>query len=319
MTVYTPADEQRLLAIRKTIIVAVASDDVLMEGLVLKGGNALDIVYELGERSSLDIDFSMARGFEGIDEQAEMQARLFRALRDRFDSLAPTGYIVFDERFEQRPRIRSGQKPEAGLTLWGGYNATFKLIAKDVYRALGGQPGVAPGGTVLEAMRRQAQVTGPGSERVFYIEISKFEYTEGRVLHNIEGYDCYVYTPAMIAAEKLRAICQQLPEYALRKNPAPRPRDFFDIHTIATRANCDITAPEHRDLVTNMFAAKQVPLHYLERIGADEVRAFHAQEWPAVQNAVRGTTQPFDVYFAFVVETARRLLATLSGSTVPAA
>lgn len=325
VSTYTPADEQQLLAIRKTIIVAIASDDVLMERLTLKGGNALDIVYRLGERSSLDVDFSMAHSFEGIDDMAEMRTRLFRALRDRFDSLKPTGYVVFDEKLEQRPRTQPGQKPEAGLTLWGGYNATFKLIAKDVDVAVRKRveqrikkkfDRAPTDAELLRARQAEAQVTGSGSERVFYIEISKFEYTEGRVLRTVEDYDCYVYTPAMIAAEKLRAVCQQLPAYELRKHPAPRPRDFYDIHTIATRAGCDLAAPDHRALVVQMFAAKHVPLRLLGQLDADDVRAFHAQEWPAVQNAVRGTTRPFDFYLDFVVATARRLLTELEASGV---
>lgn len=308
MTAYTPADEQRLLEIRKTIIVAIASDDELMERLILKGGNALDIVYKLGERASLDVDFSMARDFADVDDLAEMQGRLFRALRDRFDSL---GYVVFDEKIVERPPVKPGQRPGVGITIWGGYNATFKLISKERYRELGGQPGVVPESKVLNALRMQSQVTGPDSERSFIIEISKFEYTEGRVMRSVDNYDCYVYTPAMIAAEKLRALCQQLPEYTLRRNPAPRPRDFFDIHTIATRASCDITAAEHHDLVANMFHVKKVPLELLARIGSDENRAFHAQQWTAVTNAVRGRTEPFDFYFDFGVDVAQRLLAAM--------
>ena len=319
MTTYTLDDEDRLLTIRKTIIVAIASDDVLMERLVLKGGNALDIIYKLGERSSLDVDFSMSRGLEGVDELDEIRSRLFRALRDRFDSL---GYVVFDEKFEERPRPKPGQEPGVGITLWGGYNATFKLIAKDVdkkgreeianrtRKKFKREPTVED---FLLARRNRAQVTGTGagSERVFYIEISKFEYTEGRVLQNVEQFDCYVYTPAMIAAEKLRAICQQLPEYELRKNPAPRPRDFFDIHTIATLADCDLVAPEHHKLVRNMFQTKDVPLDLLLSIGSDDVRAFHAQQWGSVTNSVRGSTESFDFYFDFVAGIAPRLREAL--------
>jgi len=44
--------------IRRTAIIAMFSDDVLMEQLVLKGGNALDLVHGLTALGSLDIDFS---------------------------------------------------------------------------------------------------------------------------------------------------------------------------------------------------------------------------------------------------------------------
>jgi hypothetical protein len=306
----TPADDE-LLEIRKTIIIAIASDEQLMERLVLKGGNALDIVYRIGERSSLDVDFSMAGDFRDEDELVAMRERLFSALRDRFDSL---GYAVFDEKLEHRPRDQGGP----GLTVWGGYNAVFKLIPRDRLLALGGTPGLAPTGTLLDAVRREARVSGPNSQRVFLIEISKFEYCEGRTQTEVEGFDCYVYTPAMIAAEKLRAICQQLPEYALRRHPAPRPRDFFDIHTIATRAGCDLAAPAHHDLVRQMFATKEVPLELIAQIGTDETRAFHAQQWSAVVDAVRGgAPEPFDFYFDFVVGEGRRVLEALGDIPAP--
>lgn len=85
--------------IRRIAITALFSDDMLLDRLVLKGGNALSLVYELTSRTSLDLDFSMANDF---DDFADARERIFRALRDRFDS---RGYVVFDERFEVRPKL----------------------------------------------------------------------------------------------------------------------------------------------------------------------------------------------------------------------
>ena len=45
--------------IRRLVVIAMFSDDVLMERLVLKGGNALELVHRLVDRGSLDIDLSM--------------------------------------------------------------------------------------------------------------------------------------------------------------------------------------------------------------------------------------------------------------------
>ena len=50
--------------IRRTAITALFSDDMLLDRLVLKGGNALSLVYELTSRTSLDLDFSMANAFD---------------------------------------------------------------------------------------------------------------------------------------------------------------------------------------------------------------------------------------------------------------
>ena len=43
--------------IKRLIIIALVSDDYLMETLVLKGGNALSVAYELSSRASFDLDF----------------------------------------------------------------------------------------------------------------------------------------------------------------------------------------------------------------------------------------------------------------------
>lgn len=45
--------------IRRLVIIALFSDDELMEKFVLKGGNALDVVYNIGTRSSVNIDLSI--------------------------------------------------------------------------------------------------------------------------------------------------------------------------------------------------------------------------------------------------------------------
>jgi predicted nucleotidyltransferase component of viral defense system len=68
-----------LLEIRKTIITAVESDDMLVDRLVLKGGNALEIVHRIGNRASLDLDYSMEGDF---DNPEIVGTRLLTALRD---------------------------------------------------------------------------------------------------------------------------------------------------------------------------------------------------------------------------------------------
>ena len=57
------SESDRLREIRRLAIIGMFSDDDLMETLVLKGGNALDIVYEVAQRASLDLDFSIEGSF----------------------------------------------------------------------------------------------------------------------------------------------------------------------------------------------------------------------------------------------------------------
>lgn len=70
-----------LAEIRKLVIIAMFSDDVLFKRLVLKGGNAISLVYGYGARGSLDVDFSIDGDFDDLEEATK---RINAALTDRF-------------------------------------------------------------------------------------------------------------------------------------------------------------------------------------------------------------------------------------------
>jgi hypothetical protein len=153
----------------------------------------------------------------------------------------------------------------------------------------------------------------PGQRTKFEIDISKHEFVVGKQSHEIDGYTVFVYSPPMLAIEKLRAVCQQMPEYGpvvKRTRPgSPRARDFLDLKTIIDFCHIDLATVENVALLTNIFAIKRVPLELLGKIGP--TREFHRQDWPAVQQTVRPGTvlAPFDDYFNFVVQLANQLLA----------
>ncbi len=142
--------------IRRVTIAALFSDDLLFEQLVLKGGNALSLVHGLTERTSLDLDFSMAADFVDIEDA---RRRLFFSVKDRFDAI---GYVVFDEVLEPKPRLdKADEKP-----WWGGYELRFKLIERGKYEVFKER---------IEKLRFNATVTGHAQERTFKVDLSKFE------------------------------------------------------------------------------------------------------------------------------------------------
>ena len=148
-----------------------------------------------------------------------LKRRIFQALTDRFDS---AGYVVFDESFEAKPKLDT---PDV-RPWWGGYELKFKLIDKGKYEALKHRQ---------EKMRIDALVVGPRQERTFIVDLSKHEYTVGKVARELDYYPIYVYTVEMTVIEKLRALCQQMPEYGLRgRRAGARARDFYDIHVVVT-------------------------------------------------------------------------------------
>jgi hypothetical protein len=275
-----------LAGIRRLIIIALFSDDELMERFVLKGGNALSLIHHIGERSSVDIDLSISDDF---DDPEDVGGRIRRALEGRFDA---AGLKVFDFKFSRKPsRLRAGQSPR-----WGGYMAEFKLIGKERFDAGN-----------LAAAQRNALLVGSGQDRVFKIDISKFEFCEAKEEAELDHLTIYVYSLPMVAIEKLRAICQQLPEYPPRPYSKARARDFYDIHAVVTAGALDLTAPENVELLRHIFAAKDVPLSLLAKIAG--TRDFHAVDWPAVRQATSGALEDFDFYFDFVVGIVERLKA----------
>ncbi len=150
-----------------------------------------------------------------------------------------------------------------------------------------------------------------GQGAKFLIDISKHEYTTGKTQFDLDGFVIFAYTPEMIVCEKLRAICQQMPEYSpiVKRNRAgsPRARDFIDIQTLVNARWIVLTTRENRELLTQIFAAKRVKLSLLRKI--NEYREFHRTEYPAVEATVKAdvTLKGFDFYFDFVIDLIKQL------------
>lgn len=283
--------QEQLDGIKKAAIVAMFADDDLMDILVLKGGNAMDIVHQANSRASVDLDFSMKDDLDFESAQEKIQ----RALRS---TLSLHGYHAFDIKMTSRP----GQMPDDLASFWGGYLVEFKLVSEK--RA-------AEVSHDIETMRREAILLGEGSK--FTIDISRHEYVDGKESHDLDGYTIYVYTPEMIVCEKLRAICQQMPEYgsiirrSQRDRGTQRARDFIDIEALVKRFDVDLASQRAMGTILQMFAAKRVPIEFLFRIEA--TRDFHAQGYEQVRAAMKPGVQvhPFDHYFDFVLQEVDKL------------
>jgi len=290
-------EPDRIAEIKKLALVAMFSDDKLLDTLVLKGGNLLDLVYGIASRSSIDLDFSM-EGELREDEKEEVQATIREALERTFSA---NGYTIFDTRFGERPKHVS----EGMRDFWGGYRFEFKVIETDRYRQLEGR---------ARDRRVQAADLGPHHRKAFRIDISKFEYCAAKRAREIEGRTVYVYSPRMMVFEKLRAICQQMPEYRKKvSNPSQsaRARDFFDIYTILTGFTINIVSQRSGQLARAIFAAKHVPLRLIGEI--HRYREYHRPDFAAVEATVKPGVllKSFDFYFDYVIEHCCRRLKPL--------
>jgi len=289
------AETERIRRIKQLAIVAMFADDVLMQQLVLKGGNALDMVYNVASRASIDLDFSIENDF---DSPNSMFNKILKSLQRIFNE---EGYKVFDITFNERPEPHPPEAP----SFWGGYDIEFKIIEQTKYDSFPQD---------IESIRRNAQVVGPAMRKKFTIQISKCEYCGLKVQLEVDDYMVYVYSPEMIVIEKLRAICQQMPEYIEAigsSHNTARARDFFDIYSVIEHFHIDITTPANIKLLKDIFAVKEVPLSLIERIG--DYKEFHRPDFASVELTVKPKVKlrSFDFYFQYVASQCQKLSEAL--------
>lgn len=284
-------NQDKLENIKKLAIMAMFANDILMENLVLKGGNALDIIYRVANRASLDLDFSIPDDINISSLSGNIKANLTEIFKRH-------GYYVFDIRIQKRPRITRPFTPN----VWGGYSITFKIADIELYEKLQKD---------MNALRKQSIEVGKKNSKSFSIEISKYEYCETKVEREVDGLTIYVYSPEMILFEKLRAICQQMPGYSLQLNPRPRAKDFFDIYTVASDFNLDLFSKENLKLLENIFAAKKVSLKLMLDISKYE--EFHKHDFASVEDTVKPGTdlKSYDFYFEYVLKLSHKLCQAL--------
>ena len=277
--------------IRRIAVIALASDDTLVETLVLKGGNAIDLAYRFGNtyRTSYDLDYSIEDG-DFTENEIHISKRIENTLIQTF---LENNYEIIDYKFLNKPK----KTQEIIADFWGGYKVEFKVLDKQIYDKYYGN---------IDKMRRESIAINPTNSTVFELEFSKFEYIGQKREVNVDGYKIYVYTSEMIVFEKLRAICQQLPAYKdviPSFSPRARARDFYDINLIMEMHEIDLRTPENIELIKNIFYAKKVPLNFIKEIRNN--KSIHIDDWQSVMDTISPSeiSRDFNYYFDFVLQT----------------
>ena len=286
-------DNELLNRIKRLALISLFADDYLMERLVFKGGNALDIIHRIANRGSIDLDFSIENDF-GKDELEIIKTRMELSLKTTFRE---HGFEVFDFDLRERPETIEEERKE----FWGGYRVLFKITETIKYNKLLKNH---------DKLRKSSIEVGLKQGRKFQIDISKYEYCKGKMRINLDGYTIYVYPLEMILIEKIRAICQQLPIYREIKRSisvSARARDFFDIYTIWEYRNINLLAPDNIELIRAIFAAKKVPINYIGEIY--KTREAHRSDFKAVEDTVGPNIElkEFDYYFNYVISKLKEL------------
>lgn len=272
-----------------------ASADASLNAIVLKGGNAIDLVHDRGTRASIDLDFSIATDFSNLEAvQLILEVNIAKEFRSELK------LHVFDFSMIPKPKELSDEVAD----FWGGYLIEFKLSTEESFQKYRAD---------IDNLRRNAVPVTVAGQRKFKIEISKYEFCEPKKLYELDGGgSLYAYTEAMIVAEKLRAVCQQMTEYApivMRSNRpgAPRARDFFDIYGLVSPGLVNPDSRDFHELVVSTFKVKRVPLAFLKNV--NEYREFHRSDFQKVKDSLKAgeVTEDFDYYFDFVLRICERL------------
>ncbi len=277
--------------IKRIVITSLVSDDDLYELLILKGGNAISLGYGLEDRASYDLDYSLEEDFP---DREQVAARIRELLEEGF---AANGYVCFDYEFVDRPRTQTQNE-----SFWGGYNILFKLIEESEFRKINGD---------LDAARsKHALRLNPSGSPKFSIDISKFEYIGGHVVtKEIDHISYQLYAPELLVAEKLRALCQKLPEYTtdILKQSKPdkeraRARDFYDIYILTQYAAFDPGTDSFKEALRHVFDAKKVPYDYLKRIRS--MKEVHRLDFLGLVDTINdkdAAKNGFEFYFDYML------------------
>lgn len=226
----------------------------------------------LTSRLSIDADFS-------VNTNIDNESKFFRDLkssvgarfrRERFD--------IIDFEWNRKPKKVRAKYP----AWWGGWLCEFKLVSFQ-HR-----------GKSLEAKRRNALIPDGANSSKVTVEISKHEYCGKRRTKTIQGVKIIGYSRELLVLEKIRAICQQHPDYAYRSSKN-RARDFYDIYELtADTDDCFLSACSSQ--IEKVFRAKEVPLTILASLWEVDFIDGQRRGFDEVRDTVIGKIHDFDVY-----------------------
>ena len=282
-------DENMKNKIRKLIIIGIFSEDIVLEHFALKGGNALAIGHNINERASMDIDVSMKDDINSLEISRETLKTMLEQNISRV--LENENLTIIDFKLEDSPK-KSDKK------FWGGYRVTFKVINNEIQDT----------NKNIDSLRKKSISLGKNEKKEMKIDISKYEFIEDAIIVECDEDSLInVYSLKMIVIEKLRAICQQMPEYKEKMNVkvSPRPRDFYDIYTIIEENDGlkdDLSSSESKKMINEVFKIKDVPVELLERIKFKDTKTFHEKDFGTVIQAIHVSSdlKDFDFYYHYV-------------------
>lgn len=253
-------------------ILAMYESPELANRLFLKGGSALRLFDRLASRLSIDADFS-------IETDLADAERFFETIKSCVESRFGHHQLdVIDFQSKKKPRTSPENRPD----WWGGWACAFKLVDQ-IHRE-----------KTHRTKQRNALIPEGANSPKITIDISEHEYCGARRTRIIEGIKILGYSRELLVLEKLRAICQQHPDYEFRLSKN-RSRDFFDIYELTTDMD-EAFVKKCMHHLAKVFAAKEVPLGILNALWSEEFIDEQRRGFEQVKDTVSGKVYDFDVY-----------------------
>ncbi|MFC1498640.1 nucleotidyl transferase AbiEii/AbiGii toxin family protein [Verrucomicrobiota bacterium] len=253
-------------------ILALYREPNLSTVLFLKGGSAMRFFDQHLSRLSVDIDFSIQ---EGIVNEKQVFGLIKKSLGKAFRAFR---LDIIDFTWRRRPKRKGGFRPD----WWGGWACEFKLISSK-YR-----------GKTLEVKRRNALVPAGSNSSKILLDISEHEYCGQKRQKKIGDVIVLGYSRELIVLEKIRAICQQSPNYKYTLNKS-RARDFYDLYQL-TRDIGPRFIGRCRKHLKKVFEAKEVPLPILRTLWNKAFVDEQERGFDQVRDSVEGPIRDFAVY-----------------------
>ena len=213
-------------------------DGIFTKNILIKGGQAIRIKEKIKQRLSIDLDASV----KGAIPDPDIFFIGFKKSLDK--QFSKINLTVIDFQKNKRPKKPHPDAPN----FWTGWQVTFKLREN-----------------IKSKQKKKAIVPDGSASPEIVVDLSEYEYCDDfesmelKIKSESKKVVTYWYSTEMLVVEKIRAICQQHPDYPLRQTTTSRARDFYDIANLIKKKIEDKQMPIFRkkcaELVDPIFDA----------------------------------------------------------------
>ncbi|MDZ3952342.1 nucleotidyl transferase AbiEii/AbiGii toxin family protein [Bacillus thuringiensis] len=281
---------------------AILSSDIFADKTALTGGSVLNLVYNVHNRVSVDLDLSLESPILPHE-----YVRLETELDHNFDeAFSKEKYKVLNSRLEIRSlNLHNTFLPENVFSPKEIlYKYAFQLIGLHEYEEICNLPGRTK--KQKDARCRESIIELPNKKNFFEID---FKW-EGPIIekqkHEINNYTLKAPSPFVLLCKKMIGILAHTPHIGdtPEKFKRARSQDFFDIHSLIDSQIIhlkDLIQPNNLSIFQTMLTEKNIEISSLKDL--KKHREFHQNNFAdSVRNMSLFPVKSFEYYFDFIIQ-----------------